>query len=104
MDVKSAFLNGEIHEEVYVHQPEGFELKGQEHMVYKLHKALYRLKRAPRAWYSKLDSLRSLGKSRSEFKPVIFFKKNGNSHLCIGVYVDDLQITRSQELDIMKFK
>ena len=61
MDVKSTFLNGEIHE-VYVKQPKGFEVKGKEHMVYKLYKVLYRLKQAPRAWYSKLDNrLCSLG-------------------------------------------
>lgn len=55
MDVKMAFLNGEIKEEVYVSQPEGFVKKGQEKLVYKLYKALYGLRQAPRAWYSKLS-------------------------------------------------
>ena len=55
LDVKSAFLNGEISEEIYVKQPEGYEIPGKEHYVYKLRKALYMLKQAPRAWYSKLD-------------------------------------------------
>lgn len=55
LDVKTAFLNGEILEEVYVTQQEGFIKRGREHLVYKLLKALYRLRQAPRAWYSKLN-------------------------------------------------
>lgn len=55
MDVKIAFLNGEICEDVYVAQPEGFVKQGHEGMVYKLIKALYILRQAPRAWYAKLS-------------------------------------------------
>ena len=54
-DVKSAFLNGGLQEEVYVAQPEGFINKGDETKVYKLKNELYGLKQAPRAWYSKID-------------------------------------------------
>lgn len=56
LDVKSAFLNGEVSEKVYVEQPTGFEVEAKQHMVYKLKKVLYGLKQAPRAWYSKIDS------------------------------------------------
>ena len=66
LDVKSTFLNGILLEEIYVQQPEGFEVTGHEHKVYKLQKALYGLKQAPRAWYSRIDShLIQLGFRRS---------------------------------------
>ena len=55
LDVKLAFLNGELHEEVYVAQPEGYVVQGKENFVYKLHKALYSLRQAPRAWNTCLD-------------------------------------------------
>lgn len=55
-DVNPAFLNGELEEEVYVIQPGGFIVQGKEEKVYRLVKALYRLKQALRAWYSKIDS------------------------------------------------
>jgi len=55
MDVKSSFLNGDLEEEVYIEQPEGFILGNDEKLVCKLKKALYGLKQAPRAWYYRLD-------------------------------------------------
>lgn len=55
LDVKSAFLNGELQEEVYVSQPDGFVIKGKEHLVYRLNKALYWMRRAPWAWNIWLD-------------------------------------------------
>jgi hypothetical protein len=55
MDIKSVFLNGELEEEVYIEQPEGFQLSKNTYYVCKLKKALYGLKQAPRAWYSRLD-------------------------------------------------
>ena len=55
MDVKSAFLNGNLEEEVFIERPDGFILSDDPNMVCKLRKALYGLKQAPRAWYSRLD-------------------------------------------------
>ena len=52
MDMKFALLNGLLQEEIYVEQPEGFSLRGNEHMVFLLKKALYELKLAPIAWYN----------------------------------------------------
>ena len=56
MDVKTTFLNGFIEEEVYIEQPQGFEVLGRESHVCLLRKALYGLKQAPRAWYSRIDA------------------------------------------------
>ena len=56
MDVKTAFLNGELEEDIYMSQPEGFEKKDLEHLVCKLKKSLYGLKQSPRAWYQRIDS------------------------------------------------
>lgn len=73
LDVKSVFLNGILLEDIYVQQPEGFEVAGHEHKVYKLHKALYGLKQAPRAWYNKIDSyLIQLGFKRSENEATLY--------------------------------
>jgi hypothetical protein len=66
MDVKSAFLDGPIKEEVYVEQPPGFEDSEYPNHVYKLSKALYGLKQAPRAWYECLRDFNSLMDSKSE--------------------------------------
>jgi hypothetical protein len=56
MDVKSTFLNGNLEEEVYVEQPQGYEIPTQEDKVYILNKALYGLNQGPRAWYNHIDS------------------------------------------------
>ena len=56
MDVKSAFLNGYLEEEIFIDQPPGFVKEGEEHKVYKLRKALYGLKQSPRAWYSRINA------------------------------------------------
>jgi len=94
MDVKSAFLNGDLVEEVYVSQPAGFVVDGAEHKVLRLKKALYGLRQAPRAWNAKLnDNLLSLGFQKSTGEHSVSVRGSGNDRLIVGVYVDDLVIT-----------
>jgi hypothetical protein len=78
MDVKTAFLNGAIEEEVYIEQPQGFEVHSRDTHVCRLKKALYGLKQAPRAWYARMDSyLRRLGFSKSHADPNLYYKVVG---------------------------
>jgi hypothetical protein len=73
MDVKTVFLNGEIEEEVYIEQPDGFVIYEKESHVCRLKKTLYGLKQAPRAWYEKIDGyLMSLGFSKSVVDPNLY--------------------------------
>ena len=74
MDVKTTFLDGIIEEEVYIEQPQGFEVNGKESHVCKLKKSLYELKQAPRAWFFKMDGyLQSMGFTNSEAIPNLYF-------------------------------
>jgi len=105
MDVKSAFLNGVLQEEVYVEQPPGFVLRGHENKVLHLVKALYGLRQAPRAWYAKLDeSLIGLGFRRSASEHAVYLRGTGARRLVVGVYVDDLIIAGGNQVDIDTFK
>ncbi|GJZ75447.1 retrovirus-related pol polyprotein from transposon TNT 1-94 [Tanacetum coccineum] len=91
MDVKMAFLNGELKEEVYISQPEGFVDQDHPSHVYKLKKALYSLKQAPRAWYDLLSSfLISQHFSKGVVDPTLFTWKAGNNLLLVQIYVNDI--------------
>ena len=93
MDVKTAFLYGELEEEVYMDQPEGYIVEGQEDLVCKLDKSLYGLKQAPRVWNDKLDSVlqgASFKRISSDFS--IYIRGEGSDHVIVAVYVDDLII------------
>ena len=106
MDVKSAFLNGHLEEDVYVEQPEGYIVKGQENKVLKLKKALYGLKQAPRAWYNKIDDYfrrREFIKCPHEYGLYVKKKENGDM-LIVCLYVDDLIFTGNNLEMISEFK
>jgi hypothetical protein len=105
MDVKSAFLNGDLKEEVYVHQPPGFAIPGKEGKVLRLCKALYGLRQAPRPWNAKLDSaLKGMGFGQSPHEAAIYRRGNGGNNLLVGVYVDDLVITGTKDAEVAAFK
>jgi hypothetical protein len=98
MDVKTAFLNGEIEEEIYIEQPDGFVIHEESH-VCKLKKAMYGLKQAPHAWYEKIDGyLMSLGFSKSVVDPNLYYNIVGDECMILVLYVDDLFITGSEIL------
>eukprot|EP00253_Pinus_taeda_P036434 PITA_36434 len=99
MDVKTAFLNGFIQEEVYIGQPQGFEVHGKESHVFRLKKAFYGLKQAPRAWYSRIDKyLQGMGFTKSDADPNLYYIVIGEEPLILVLYVDDLIITGAKRL------
>ena len=99
MDVKSAFLNGPIKEEVYVEQPPWFEDLTYPNHVYKLHKALYGLKQAPRAWYECLrDFLIRKGFSIGKADSTLFTKRVDKNIFVCQIYVEDIIFSSTNQL------
>jgi hypothetical protein len=101
MDVETAFLNGVIEEEVYIEQPQGFEVENRKSHVCKLTKALYGLRQAPRAWYGRIGNLfTSLGftKSKADSNLNLYFKVMNDEPVILLQYVDDLFLTREEKL------
>ena len=93
LDVKTAFLHGDLEEEIYMEQPEGFKVKGKENFVYKLKKSLYGLKQAPRQWYKKFDSFMiENGYKRTALDHCVYIKQFGEDFIIILLYVDDMLI------------
>jgi hypothetical protein len=99
MDVKTTFLNGVIKEEVYIEQPQGFEVEDRRSHVCRLKKALYGLKQAPRAWYVRINSfLTSLEFTKSKADSNLYFKIMNNEPVILLLYVDDLFLTGEEKL------
>ena len=95
MDVKNAFLNGELIEEVYMQLPPGFsQPPGFSHKVCRLRRALYGLKKVPRAWFAKFSStISQYGFSASSCDSALFFRRSDHGITLLLLYVDDMIIT-----------
>jgi hypothetical protein len=97
--VKTTFLNGVIEEEVYIEQPQGFEVEDRKTHVCRLKKALYELKQDPRVWYGRIDSfLTSLGFTKSKDDPNLYFKVMNDEPVILLLYVGDLFLTGEEKL------
>ena len=98
-DVKTAFLNGDINEELYMKQPEGFVKPGEEQKVCQIKKALYGLKQSARSWNQKIDSvLKTNGFKQSKADLCLYTKKYDDVFVHILLYVDDLLICGNAEI------
>ncbi|KAL0431973.1 UNVERIFIED_CONTAM: Retrovirus-related Pol polyprotein from transposon TNT 1-94 [Sesamum radiatum] len=105
MDVKTAFLNGELDEEIYMEQPEGFVVPGQEKKVCRLVKSLYGLKQAPKQWHEKFDrTMLSNGFKINECDKCVYVKSSHNSFIIVCLYVDDMLIMGSNRDVILTTK
>ena len=94
LDIKSAFLNGDLDVEIFMNQLEGFIMEGKESFVCKLKKSLYGLKQAPRAWYKKiLGYFADIGFSKCFFDSDLYVFNQEKAMVLILFYVDDLLIT-----------
>ena len=103
LDVKTAFLHGDLEEEIYMEQPQGFKEKKKEHLVCKLRKSLYGLKQAPRQWYKKFDAFMvDHGYSRTTSDHCVFVKNfSDGTFIILLLYVDDMLIVGQ---DVSKIK
>ena len=106
LDIKLAFLHGDLDERVLIDQPLGYIKVGNEHKVYKLKKALYELKQAPRAWYSRIHAhILNEGFKKCPYEHTFFVKiGDGGKMLIVCLYVDDLIYTRNDRAMFEKLK
>ncbi|GKE45475.1 zinc finger, CCHC-type containing protein [Tanacetum coccineum] len=102
MDVKTTFLNGELDEEVYMNQPQGFIMLGNENKVCKLIKSLYGLKHAPKQWHQKFDEVvLSNGYLLNQAGKCVYskFDESGKG-VIISLYVDDMMIFGTDQVQV----
>ena len=106
LDIKNAFLHGDLEEEIYMEQPPGFVAQGESDLVCRLHKSLYGLKQSPRAWFGKFSKIiQQFGMIRCEADHSVFFKCSSlNKYIYLVVYVDDIVITGDDQEGIKELK
>ncbi|KAL3846133.1 hypothetical protein ACJIZ3_003536 [Penstemon smallii] len=106
LNVKTAFLHGDLEEEIYMLQPEGFEEKEKENLVWRLNKSLYGLKEAPRCWYKRFDSfIMSLRYNRLSSDPCAYYKRFGiGNFIILLLYVDDMLVAGPNKDRIKELK
>ena len=104
MDITTAFLHGDLEEEVYMKQPEGFLAQDQEHLVCRLKRSIYGLKQAPRCWNQALDAqLKTMGFEQSSNDPCIYISTT-DGLLILAVYVDDILLAGKSQQRIAQVK
>ena len=104
VDVTTAFLNGELEEEVYMKQPEGFVVLGKEHLVCKLKKSIYGLKQSPRCWNTALhNQLKKMGFVQTATDPCVY-TYSGGEVVYLGVYVDDIIVAAQSDKKLAEVK
>ena len=105
MDVHTAFLNGKLEEDIYMCQPEGFEVKGKEDLGCHLHRSLYGLKQSPRCWNKELSChLTKTGFQQSIADPCVFFQWKEGKLNVVSIYIDDLILVVDMLEDLQKTK
>ena len=98
IEVKTAFLNGDLDEEVFMKQPEGFVEEGKEHLVCKLKRSIYGLKQASRQWYLKFDKIVTLyGFKENRIDACIYVKLCGSKFIFLVLYVNDILLASSDK-------
>ena len=105
MDVKTAFSNGELDEEIYIEQPESFSAPGQRKKVYKLVKSLYGLKQSPKQWHEKFDNIMmSHGFKINECDKCVYVKEVKHGYVIVCLYVCDMLIVGSDDKRVTSTK
>jgi hypothetical protein len=106
LDVKTAFLHGNLEEEIFMEQPEGFKQLGTENLVCRLKKSLYGLKQSPRQWYKRFDSyMIQIGYTRCEYDCCVYVRiLEDGSYIFLLLYVDDMLIAAKSMCEVNRLK
>jgi hypothetical protein len=105
MDVKTAFLNGHLYEDVYMEQPDGFQVNGNEHMVCKLKRSISGLKQASRQWYLKFDEIvTSCGFKENVVDQCIYLRISGSKYIFLVLYMDDILLATNDNEFLLETK